>query len=81
MFQAPLWLWGLQPIKAKTEGLDNLQLKDNTFKDTLQALVKTHFMQKQTQNSPNFEYDIVRGKGKSNALVLRFNPLETNIRL
>jgi len=62
--QAPLWLWGLQPIKAKTEGLDNLQLKDNTFKDTLQALVKTHFMQRQAQHLPDFEYDIVRGKGK-----------------
>lgn len=61
---APLWLWGLQPIKAKTEGLDNLQLKDNTFKDTLQALVKTHFMQRQAQHLPDFEYDIVRGKGK-----------------
>ena len=62
--QAPLWLWSLQPIKARTEGLDNLQLKDNTFKDTLQALVKTHFMQTQAQSSSNFEYDIVRGKGK-----------------
>ena len=61
--QAPLWVWGLQPIRAKKEGLENLQLKDNTFKDTLQALVRTHFMQKQAQNSPDFEYDIVRGKG------------------
>ncbi|KAJ9616702.1 hypothetical protein H2200_000421 [Cladophialophora chaetospira] len=71
---APLWLWGLQAIKAKTEGLDNLQLKDNTFKDTLQALVKTHFLQKQSQNSPDFEYDIVRGKGKGLVILLHGAP-------
>lgn len=81
MSQVPLWLSGLQPIKAKTEGLDSLQLEDNTFKDTLQALVKTHFMQKQTQNSPTFEYDIVRGKGKYNAFVLRFNWVEAKLKL
>lgn len=64
MSTAPVWLWGLQPIKAQKDGLDNLQLKDNTLKNTLQALVKTHFLHKQTQHSPDFEYDIVRGKGK-----------------
>lgn len=69
--QAPVWLLGLQPIKAKTEGLDNLQLKDNSFKDKLQALVKMHFMQQQTQHTSNYEYDIVRGKGKYNAPVER----------
>jgi len=29
--------------------------------------VKTHFMQKQTQHTQNFEYDIVRGKGNYSA--------------
>jgi hypothetical protein len=68
--QAPLWLHGLQPIKAKTEGLDNLQLKDNSFKDTLQALVKMHFMQQQTQHTSKYEYNIHRGKGKYYAPVI-----------
>src|SRR4051812_48388279 len=73
-YLAHLWLWGLQPIKAQSEGLNNLQLKDNSFKQTLQALVKTHFMQKQAQNSPNFEYDIVRGKGKGLIILLHGAP-------
>lgn len=64
ILQVPLWLSGLQPIQAKTEGLQNLQLADNTFKDTLQALVKMHFVQKLTQKSPNFENEIAQGKGK-----------------
>ncbi|KAI1616221.1 hypothetical protein EDD36DRAFT_461111 [Exophiala viscosa] len=71
---APLWLAALQPIKAKSEGLNNLQLKDNTFKDTLRALVNTHFMQKLTQHSPNFEYDIVRGKGRGLVILLHGAP-------
>lgn len=74
MYLAHLWLWGLQPIKAQSEGLNNLQLKDNSFKDTLQALVRTHFMQKQAQNSPHFEYDIVRGKGKGLIILLHGAP-------
>jgi hypothetical protein len=56
----PLWLSALQPIRAQTEGLRNLQLKDNSFKETLQALVKMHFRRKASQ----VEYEIVRGKGK-----------------
>lgn len=71
---APLWLWGLQPIKAKIDGLHNLQLKDNTFKDTLQALVKTHFVQRQSHNLGNFEYDIVRGKGRGLVILLHGAP-------
>ena len=69
---------GLQPIKAKTEGLDNLQLKDNSFKDTLQALVKMHFMQQQQKSASQYEYDIVRGKGKYNAPVERAMYVWTN---
>jgi hypothetical protein len=69
--QAPVWLLGLQPIKAKNEGLENLQLKDNSFKDTLQALVRMHFKQQQAQNVSKYEYDIVRGKGKYNAPLIR----------
>jgi hypothetical protein len=61
----PLWLSALQPIRAQTEGLRNLQLKDNSFKDTLQALVKMHFRRKASQ----VEYEIVRGKGELTATV------------
>ncbi|KAL9115248.1 MAG: hypothetical protein Q9227_001042 [Pyrenula ochraceoflavens] len=59
---APLWLWLLQPIKPQFEGLRNLQLRDDNFKDTIQALVRTHFIQKKAQQKSDFEYDVVRGK-------------------
>ena len=61
--QAPLWLWLLQPIKPQTDGLRNLQLKDNTLKDTVQALVRTHFIQKNAQQTLDLDYDNVRGRG------------------
>jgi signal recognition particle GTPase len=70
----PLWLSALQPIRAKNDGLNNLQLKDNTFKDTLQALVKTHFSQRSSQCSNHFEYDIVRGKGRGLVILLHGAP-------
>ena len=64
--QAPLWLWLLQPIEPQLDGLRNLQLRDDSFKDIIQALVRTHFMQKNTRQASDFEYDVVRGKGDSN---------------
>ena len=56
------------------DGLNTLQLSDNSYKDTLQALVKTHFMQKQSGDTQNFEYDIVRGKGKGLVVLLHGAP-------
>jgi SpoVK/Ycf46/Vps4 family AAA+-type ATPase len=64
----------LQPIRAKMDGLNTLQLEDNTFKDTLQALVKTHFMQRLGQETNHFEYDIVRGKGRGLVILLHGAP-------
>ena len=53
----------MQPIKPQIESLHNLQLRDDTFKDTIQALVRTHFIQKNTRHTTDFEYDVIRGKG------------------
>ncbi|MCJ1391233.1 hypothetical protein MMC18_004095 [Xylographa bjoerkii] len=71
---APLSFWLLQPIKPQIESLHNLQLKDDTFKDTIQALVRTHFIQKNAQQTVDFEYDVVRGKGKGLVILLHGAP-------
>ncbi|MCJ1385544.1 hypothetical protein MMC17_008667 [Xylographa soralifera] len=71
---APLSLLLLEPIKPQIESLHNLQLRDDTFKDIIQALVRTHFIQKDTQQVSDFEYDIVRGKGKGLVILLHGAP-------
>ena len=71
---APLWLWLLQPIKPQNDGLHNLQLRDQSFKNTIQALVRTHFLQKSAQQTSDFEYDVVRGKGKGLVFLLHGAP-------
>lgn len=72
---APIWLWGLEKISAQSDGLKNLQLKDNTLRDTIHALVKTHFIQKaSTQRNGTMETDLVRGKGRGLIFLLHGAP-------
>jgi hypothetical protein len=61
-------VWLLQPIKPQTDGLNTLQLRDNTLKDIIHALVKTHFVRKIAQQHSK-EYDVVRGKGQEHFLL------------
>lgn len=67
-----MWLWGLSPIESQKESLNNLQLRDNSFKDTIHKLVNAHFRQ-ELQNS-SFEYDVVQGKGKGLVILLHGAP-------
>ncbi|KAL9616246.1 MAG: hypothetical protein Q9160_008872 [Pyrenula sp. 1 TL-2023] len=62
------------PIKPQKEGLRNLKLRDDGFKDTIQALVRTHFIQKNAQQNSDLEYDVVRGKGKGLVILLHGAP-------
>lgn len=70
---APLWLWALQPIEKQSHSLNNLQLRNDTFKDTIFALVESHFRQISHQ-SRNLEYDVVKGKGKGLIILLHGAP-------
>lgn len=69
---ATLWIRALSPIKPQKESLNNLQLRDNSFKDTIQKLVNSHF--KQAATPSNFEYDVVQGKGKGRVILLHGAP-------
>lgn len=72
---APLWLWALSPIVKQEESLHHLQLHDNSFKNTVQSLVRSHFRQRiyMTQDT-EIEYDVIRGKGKGLIILLHGVP-------
>lgn len=59
---AALWLWNLQPIEPRLDGLRSLHLRDDN-KQIIQALVKTHFIKKGYAREKSSDFDVVRGKG------------------
>lgn len=65
-------MWSLSPIKPQKDSLNNLQLRDNGFKDTIQKLVNSHF--KQASRANNFEWDVVQGKGRGLVILLHGAP-------
>lgn len=66
-------MWALQPIEKSSSSLENLQLRKDSFKETIYALVESHFRQV-SQHAADLEYDIVKGKGKGLIILLHGAP-------
>lgn len=69
-----LWLLALSPIEKQRDSLNNLQLRDNGCKETIQKLVDAHFKQANSGNDQVVEYDIIQGKGRGLVILLHGAP-------